>query len=194
MQPLGFERWNEKRANLLCHKQKNTGVSCNCWACCDKIWITIRPQYRASLCSQQLVAIWQSWRQKYYGIVGRFERSTRQAMYVWGNMEVRLCNCCCSGKAVRVTHSEIVFVALGSQPVMSMRLIVRCGLSGSTIFFQITSQKARFSRKCFRSQTVFWFSLLLLSRTFLIVRRIERDITRNIFWSSCVVPVILVGF
>ena len=41
---------------------------------------------------------------------------------------------------------------------------------------------------------VFWFTLQLLSGTFLILRRIQRDIVININMFSCKVPVILVGF
>jgi len=34
-------------------------------------------------------------------------------MYVYRNIERRSCNHCCSGKAVRITYSERMFVALG---------------------------------------------------------------------------------
>jgi len=44
-----------------------------------------------------------------------------------------------SGKAVTNRYSEFVFVALGIQFAMRMRHIVICDLSGSTIFFHITS-------------------------------------------------------
>jgi hypothetical protein len=56
-------------------------------------------------------------------------------MYVSRNVEVHSCNHCCSGKAISIAYSEYVFVALGIQRAMSMRHIVVCGLSGSTIFF-----------------------------------------------------------
>jgi hypothetical protein len=41
---------------------------------------------------------------------------------------------------------------------------------------------------------VFWFSLQILSETFLILRRTERDIVKNVHMCSCGVPVIVVRF
>jgi hypothetical protein len=41
-------------------------------------------------------------------------------------------------------------------------------------------------------RTLFWFFLQLLSKTFLILRRIERDMIKNVFWFSCKVPVVVV--
>ena len=37
---------------------------------------------------------------------------TRQAVYVWRNIEARSCNHCCSGKATSITYSECVFCSL----------------------------------------------------------------------------------
>jgi hypothetical protein len=51
-----------------------------------------------------------------------------------------------------------------------------------------------FRRKLLRIKYVFWVSLQLLSETFLILGRIERDTIINVPRSSCGVPVILVSF
>ena len=58
-------------------------------------------------------------------------------MYIFRNIEVRLCNHCRSGKAIRITYYECVFVALGIQHATCMRHNVICASSSSTIFFHI---------------------------------------------------------
>jgi hypothetical protein len=49
-------------------------------------------------------------------------------------------------------------------------------------------------KKVIEHKTVFRFSLQLLSETFLILIRTQRDIIINVHRSSCKVPVILVRF
>ena len=54
---------------------------------------------------------------------------------------------------------------------------------------------ANFEKKSLLSiKYVCLFSLQLLSETFRMLRRIQRDMVINVHWSSCKVLVILVGF
>ena len=63
-----------------------------------------------------------------------------------------------------------------------------CDLSGCTIFFPHLINNTIFREKLLNLKCVFWLSLQLLSATFLIIRRIGRDIIINVYWSSCNVP------
>ena len=66
-----------------------------------------------------------------------------------GKVEGRSSNHGRSGKAKSITHSECVFVALGTQHAncifSAQHYVVTCGLSGPTIFSNIISSMARFS-------------------------------------------------
>ena len=63
-------------------------------------------------------------------------------MYVWRNIEARSCNNCCSGKAISITYSEYVFVALGIQYAMSMRrIILPCVAYPAVLYVSLISEK-----------------------------------------------------
>jgi len=49
------------------------------------------------------------------------------------NVEVHLCNHCCSGKAIIIIYYECAFVALGMQHAMHMHHLVISGLNDYTI-------------------------------------------------------------
>ena len=94
-----------------------------------------------------------------------------------------------------ITYSECVFVTLGIQHAMRMLHIVDCCLPRSTIFFHIILQKTRSSKKMLlHMKCVFGLSLQHLSERFIILRRNERDMIKNVYWSSCEVPVSHVTF
>jgi hypothetical protein len=100
---------------------------------------------------------------------------------------MRLCNNYGRGRAISITYSECVSLALGIQHAMRMRL------SGCAVFSHIISLKARFSGKNLLDiKCLFCFFLQLSSETFLVLRIIQRDIIVNVHSTSCKVPVILV--
>ena len=71
-------------------------------------------------------------------------------------------------------------VALDIRQAVRMRQIVICGLSGSTVVFQIIRQMSRFSgKKKVEHRALFWFFLQLLSETFRILRTNERDVIKK---------------
>jgi hypothetical protein len=57
------------------------------------------------------------------------KEKTTQALYVNCNIEARSCNHYYSGKAISVTYSKCVFVALDIQHAMPMRHIILLSVS-----------------------------------------------------------------
>ena len=82
-----------------------------------------------------------------------------QPLLQWKNKEYYIC----------------VFVTLGIYHAMCMGHIVICSLSGLNIFFNIIPKMEDFRKQKYWTQNVFWFSLQLLSETFLILTGTERD-------------------
>ena len=65
--------------------------------------------------------------------------------------------------------------------------------SGST-FFEVISKTARFSGKVIEHKMWVLIFSSILFETFLILRRIQRDIVLNVKTSSCKVPLLLSDF
>jgi len=68
-------------------------------------------------------------------------------MYAKRNTEARSLNHCCSGKAIGVTYSEGVLVALGIRNSMRMRHIVTYGVPGSTFFVALSHARNNFRKR-----------------------------------------------
>jgi len=101
----------------------------------------------------------------------------------------------CSVKPINIPCSECVSVALGIHIAKHKRSVAICGLSRSTIFIpHYLINGTIFGEKLLNTKCVLSFSLQLLSETFLILRRNERDIIKNVYRSSCKVLVIVVRF
>jgi len=86
----------------------------------------------------------------------------RQCTYKRNN-ESRSCKHCCSGKAISITYSECVFVALLIQHTIHMRFIVVRGLSGSANFFHFLIISKIFLKKVFFKNKI---HILIFSITF----------------------------
>ena len=95
-----------------------------------------------------------------------------------------------------IAYCECEFVTLGIQHAVRMHHTAICCLPNSTQYFSTFSHKRHNFRgkKLLNTKCVFWFSLQLLSETFFILRRIERDMIQNAKWSACEVPFIIVRF
>ena len=74
---------------------------------------------------------------------------TRQAAYVERNADSHSRNNCCNRKAINITYSERVFVALGIQHAVRIFYIFICGLSGFTIFVCISQKRQDFRKKLY---------------------------------------------
>jgi len=81
-------------------------------------------------------------------------------MHLYLNIEARSSNHCCSGKAISITDSECVFVALVIQHAKHMCHILVCVPVSNTVFFSHYVINSRFSggKNVFNIKYVFMFS------------------------------------
>jgi len=112
-------------------------------------------------------------------------------MYVWRNIEARSCNHCCSRKAISNAYSECVSVPLVIQNAMCVRHIVTCPAPLYSIFPHYLTKGMVFEKKLLNTKCVFLFPLQLLSESFLIIRRTDWDMMKNVYCSLCKVTVIV---
>jgi hypothetical protein len=99
---------------------------------------------------------------------------------------VCVCVCVCLCVCVWVC---VCVVALVIQHAMHMHHILICGLSDSNLFSTLSHKRDDFRKTLFNINSLFWVSLQLLSETFLILKRNERDMIINVHRSSRNVPV-----
>jgi len=121
-----------------------------------------------------------------------FHTSTRWAMYVHCNTEACSCNHFCCGKAKSITYYECVFVDLDSSMKCAYAICDSRPVQLYKIFPHYLINGTIFLKKLLNIKCVFWFSLQLLSETFLILRR--KRVRYHKYQFSCKVPIIIVIF
>jgi hypothetical protein len=110
------------------------------------------------------------------------------------NIQARSRNHWCRWKSISITYFECVSVALVIQHAKRMRRIIMWPVRFYHIFPHYLLNGTIFGETLLNIKHVLWFSLQLLSETFLILRRFQRHIITNVHSSSCKVPDILVIF
>ena len=101
-------------------------------------------------------------------------------------------NRCYREKAISITHSECVLVAVVIQHAKRMRQIAICGLPGYQCFSTLSHKRRDFRRNIIQQKMqVLILSTSVFSETLLILRRIQRGTIINVHWSLYKLLVIL---
>jgi hypothetical protein len=79
-----------------------------------------------------------------------------------------------------------VFVALSIQHAKHVRHIAICGLPQSTVFFHVSHKPHDLRKKI--AEHKMCVLIQRVSETLFILRRKERDIIKNVYWSWCTAP------
>ena len=106
------------------------------------------------------------------------------------NTEGHSLNHCCSGKAIVITYSDCVSVAI---VIHHATCVFYCHLWPLQIYHTFPRYLVNatiFGRRLLKTNCVFWFSLQILSETFIILSRIQRDIMINVQRCSSKLPLV----
>jgi len=106
-------------------------------------------------------------------------------------------NYCCPGNVISIKNSGCESVVLVIQHAMCMPHNIMSPVACPALQYFLPhylKNGTNFGITLLNTKGVFWFSLQLLSETFLILRRTQRDMLINVYRSSCKVPVIVVRF
>jgi hypothetical protein len=76
-------------------------------------------------------------------------------MHVQRNTEARTCNHCCSGKAMSITQTVCVFVALGIQHAMPRAILSSVACSALQNFSTLSHKWYDFRKKLLNTKCVF---------------------------------------
>jgi hypothetical protein len=110
-------------------------------------------------------------------------------MYVKCNIEALSCNDYCRGKSINTTYSECSCSL--SYLTCKYECAILPSMAGPTLqYFSHFLIKIRvFKKEVIEYKMCVLIFSTLLSETFLILRRNERDLVKNVYWSSCKVNV-----